>query len=701
MIQHDSLIKDLALVLSVAALVLLLFRRFRLPGVLGYILAGFIIGPHLLPVPLIHNENNIHTLSQLGVIFLLFTLGLEFRLRRLREVGMAALLAGFVEIGGMFLIGNLIGRGLGWSQTESLFLGAVLAISSTTIIVKVLSELGLKKEPFTRMVYGMLIVEDLAAVLFLALLSGIASGPSLFGSHALLILGQLVVFLAVTLVLGLMLIPGFMGWVEKFKSDEVVLITVLGLCLGFCALVNALGYSIALGAFLMGGLLAESRAIGRIKALMSPLRDLFCAVFFVSVGLMLEPSALAENPGTIFLLAAALIMGKTVLCSLGSFIAGRSLSDSLRVGMSMAQIGEFSFVIAVLGVSQGVVRESLFPIAVTVSILTTSATPWFIRWSDRSAGLILRFSPQFILSSINLYYQWTERFAERSRSNAVQQILKRITMQLALFSSLIAGAFLIALFLSRVIPAVLAVPEKFVPWLQTVIWLVALLGAMPVILAALRKTRALGMILAELGISESLVGSRYQEVRNLLANIFYLLGVALLVLYGGLLSSAILPTGGLYILPIVAGLLVFFLRDSFNKIYFQGKAALSQTFSRPPADETHSRETRKTGSITRSTRVLEKSRMILLPVPEEAPVSGMRIRETELRTRTGASILAIERPQDLCVNPGPEEEMNPGDSVLLFGEPAQLAEARALFEPEKGKKKPSTKEIPITGTSQS
>jgi CPA2 family monovalent cation:H+ antiporter-2 len=287
--QHVSFLHDLAVVLIVAGLVTVLCHRFKQPVVLGYIVAGVIIGPHTPPFPLIKDDGAIQTLSELGVLFLMFSLGLEFSLRKLRLVGSTAFLAATLEITVMVGVGFVIGRAFGWSRMDSIFLGAILSISSTTIIMKALDELGLRGERFAGLVFGILIVEDILGVVLIAMLSGIARTGTLQSWEAALTVGKLAVFLVSSLVLGLILVPRLVHFVARFKSQEMLLITVLGLCFGFCLITVQLGFSLALGAFLIGAILAESREIGKIEDLLSPIRDMFSAVFFVSVGLPSSP----------------------------------------------------------------------------------------------------------------------------------------------------------------------------------------------------------------------------------------------------------------------------------------------------------------------------------------------------------------------------------------------------------------------------
>src|SRR5205809_1033486 len=314
-------IQDLAVIMLIAGIVTVLFHRLKQPVVLGYIVAGVIIGPHTPPFALVRDEPTINVLAELGVVFLLFSLGLEFSLRKLARVGVTAVVAALAEIILMIWIGYMIGGLFGWKPMDALFLGAILAISSTTIIVKALDELRMKRERFAQLIYG-------------------------------------------------------------------ILIAVLGLCFGFCLVVVRLDYSIALGAFVIGAIMAESRQLRTIERLIEPIRDMFSAIFFVAIGLLLDPKALVAYAGPIAVITAAVVVGKVLSCGLGAFVAGQDGRTAMRVGMGLAQIGEFSFIIASLGVTLKVTSGFLYPIAVAVSAFTTFLTPYLIRLSDPlSAGI--------------------------------------------------------------------------------------------------------------------------------------------------------------------------------------------------------------------------------------------------------------------------------------------------------------------------
>src|SRR5580765_8482577 len=398
-----AFLQDLAVVMIVAGLVTIICHRLKQPVVLGYIVAGVIIGPHTPPFPFIKDEESIQTLAELGVVFLMFSLGLEFSLRKLRKVGFAALIAAALEILLMAWVGYEIGRAFGWKAMDCIFLGAMLSISSTTIIVKALGELGRTKEKFAELIFGILIVEDILAIVMIALLSGIAMTGSLAVGEVFNTTARLAIFLAVSLVLGLLAVPRLLGYVARFKSNEMLLITVLGLCFGVSLLAVKLNYSVALGAFVIGAVIAEAREIHRIEILTEPIRDMFSAVFFVAIGLLIDPKLLGQHGLPVAVITLAVVLGKVVTCAFGAFVAGNDTRTAVRVGMGLAQIGEFSFIIASLGVTLNVTSKFLYPVAVAVSVLTTLLTPYLIKSADGVVSWFDRVAPKPLVNSLAIY----------------------------------------------------------------------------------------------------------------------------------------------------------------------------------------------------------------------------------------------------------------------------------------------------------
>lgn len=540
-------IQDLAVIMLVAGIVTVIFHRLKQPVVLGYIVAGVIIGPHTPPFGLIHNEQTIQTLAELGIVFLLFSLGLEFSVRKLRHVGGSALVAAVGEIVLMTWIGYEIGRAFDWGGMNALFLGAMLAISSTTIIIKALDELGLKREGFAQLVFGILIVEDVLAIGIIALLSGIAGSGSVSASEIFATLGRLALFLIVSLVLGILLVPRLLTYVASFRSHEMLLIAVLGLCFGFCLLVLKLGYSIALGAFVIGAIMAEARELKLIERLIEPIRDMFSAIFFVAIGLLLDPRILSTYALPIAVITLAVVVGKILTCSLGTFIAGHDGRTSLRVGMGLAQIGEFSFIIASLGIGLKVTSDFLFPIAVAVSALTTFLTPYLIRIADPLSARLARTVPEGMAKTFALYTDWLQSIQPAGDSAAIAAIIRRILLHVVVNLSLVAAIFLAGAYFAR--DGLSLSGQRFE---KSAIWGGALMLSLPFLIAAYRKLKALSMLLAELGVKPEVAGKYTEGARKLVAEIIPAVSILGILLLLGALSSSILPPGDMLLLVLIA-----------------------------------------------------------------------------------------------------------------------------------------------------
>ena len=377
------LIYDLAMILLVASITTLIFKKLNQPLVLGYIIAGFLTGPHFNLFPTISDMNNISTWAEIGVIFLLFALGLEFSFNKLKGVGKTAIIGAFTEVSGLLLMGYLTGKILGWSTMDSIFLGGMLSMSSTTIIIKAFNDLKLRGQLFTEKVFGILIVEDIAGIIMMVMLSTLATtSESAPGFEMLFDVLRLAFFLILWFIMGVYLIPSFFKKAYALMNDETLLIVSIGLCLGMVVLATNMGFSAALGAFIMGSLIAESKMAERAEHVVKPVQDLFGAVFFVSVGMMVDPKLLVEYALPIMLVIFTTIIGKLIFTSLGVLFSGQSLNTAIHCGFSLAQIGEFSFIIASVGMSLGVISDFLYPIIVAVSVITTFTTPFFIGLSD-------------------------------------------------------------------------------------------------------------------------------------------------------------------------------------------------------------------------------------------------------------------------------------------------------------------------------
>ena len=668
-----TLLQDLAVVMIVAGLVTIICHRFKQPVVLGYILAGVIIGPHTPTYQLIREQETINTLAELGIILLMFSLGLEFSLGKLKKVGGAAFIAAFLEILLMVWVGYGIGRLFGWSTMDSLFLGAILSISSTVIVVKALGETGKTKERFAQLVFGILIIEDILAIAMIALLSSIAMTGSLRVGEVGMTLGKLAIFLVASLVAGLIAVPRLLGYVARFKSHEMLLVTVLGLCFGFSLLAAKLGYSVALGAFLIGAIIAEAREIYRIAALTEPIRDMFSAIFFVTIGLLIDPRLLVQYWGPVLVITVAVVLGQVLTCAFGTFVAGNDTRTSLRVGMSLAQIGEFSFIIAALGLSLKVTSEFLYPIAVTVSAITTLLNPYLIKNSDRLVNWFDRAAPKPLVNTLELYTGWVGQLGSRRQTSMATRFIWKWSGQMALNTALIAAIFIAAAFFERQPPGWLTGLGLGAQGVKAGFWLAAVILSLPLFIATFRKLQALGLLVAETRVTEAAAGERTAAIRAVVAQVIPIAGTVGLGLFVFVLSSALLPAFNVLVgLLAIVAFITWRLWRSFIKVYSKAQVALKETFAQQPAPPPDH-------AAAALPSLLREADLETISLAADSPAAGKLIRELELRTRTGASIVGIVRGGANIINPGPDEELQSGDQVLLLGTRAQLDPARATF----------------------
>ncbi len=573
-----SFIQDLAVIMLVAGVVTILFHRLKQPVVLGYIVAGFIIGPHTPPFGLIHDEDTIKTLAELGVIFLMFCLGLEFSLRKLFKVGATAFIAAFLEIILMIWIGYEIGRWFDWNTMDSLFLGAILAISSTTIIVKALNDLKMKNQRFAQLIFGVLIVEDILGIGIIALLSSIAVSGTVSSGEVFSTVGKLSLFMIVALVIGILLVPRLLAYVAKFESNEMLLITVLGLCFGFCLLVVKLEYSMVLGAFLIGAIMAESRQLIKIERLIEPVRDMFSAIFFVAIGLMIDPQILLQYAWPIAVITVAVVLGKMLSCGLGAFIAGNDGRTSLRVGMGLSQIGEFSFIIAALGMTLQVTSDFLYPVAVAVSAITTLLTPYLIRGADPLSLKIATVMPKRMSRVFGMYGEWLRSIQPQGEGAMLASMIRKIILQVGVNLALVVAIFFAGSFFAARIGGYLEGWISDPSWQKALIWGGALLLSLPFLIAAYRKLKALSMLLAEMSVKPEMAGRHTQRVRRVIAELIPILSLLVIFLLLAALSASILPTNKLLVLiAVVAAAVAAVLWRWFIRVHTRMQVALLET----------------------------------------------------------------------------------------------------------------------------
>jgi CPA2 family monovalent cation:H+ antiporter-2 len=452
---------------------------------------------------------------------------------------------------------------------------------------------------------------------------------------------------------------------------------VLGLCFGSSLLAVKLGYSVALGAFIIGAVIAEAREIGRIEILTEPIRDMFSAIFFVSIGLLIDPKLLAAHWLPIVVITFAVVAGKVVTCALGTFVSGHDNRTSLRVGMGLAQIGEFSFIIASLGLTLNVTSNFLYPIAVAVSVITTLLTPYLIKNTDRMVNWFDRVAPRGLVAYLDVYTQWVGRLGAQKDTSLAAKLVGRWLWQMALNAALIAAVFIAAAFFGQRPPDWLKNLAVSASGLRAILWLAAMLVSLPLFIATVRKLQALGMLIAETKVTEATAGERTATIRAIITQMIPFAGTVVLGLYVLVLSSALLPSWeALLGLLVVLAFITWLFWRSFIKVYSKAQLALQETLAQPPAPR-HDEATAPLRSLLRD------AHLETVVIKAESPAAGKLIRELQLRTRTGASIVAIERNGASLINPGPDEELQAGDRVLVLGTQSQLTQAKAALREQK------------------
>ena len=424
MSEIPPLILDLALILVVAGIVTLVFKRLKQPLVLGYIVAGFLVSPHMPYTMSVVDHSSIHTWAEIGVIFLLFSLGLDFSFKKILKMGASPIIATCTIIFSMMMLGIIVGKAFGWGKMDCIFLGGMLAMSSTTIIYKAFDDMGLRQQQFAGLVMSVLILEDILAIVMMVMLAAIASGTGADGGQMLQSIVKIGFFLVLWFVVGIFAIPWFLRSVRKLVNNEVLLVVSLGLCCAMAVLSTQVGFSSAFGAFIMGSILAETIEAEKIIRLVEPVKNLFGAIFFVSVGMLVDPNILVEYALPIIAIVLTILLGQSIFGTIGFMLSGQTLKSAMRCGFSMAQIGEFSFIIASLGLSLGVISKFLYPVVVAVSVITTFLTPYMIRLSK----------PCYTTLEQRLPINWIKRLnrisVNQSTTATDQNLWKRLLMQM-------------------------------------------------------------------------------------------------------------------------------------------------------------------------------------------------------------------------------------------------------------------------------
>ncbi|WP_316805199.1 cation:proton antiporter [Pedobacter nototheniae] len=649
-----NLISDLGLILAAAGITTLIFKKIRQPLVLGYIIAGLLVGPYLDFLPTVTDRKSIEIWGEIGVIFLLFSLGLEFSFKKLVKVGGAASITAIVKVFFVLASGYLVGKLMGWSDMNSLFLGGILSISSTMITIKAFEELGIKHKKFAGLVFGVLIVEDLVAILLLVLFSTVAVSQQSAGPEMLQSILKLGFFLILWFLGGIFLIPSFLKATKKLMNDETMLVVSLALCLVMVILADKVGFSAALGAFIMGSILAETTQAERIEHLTKSVKDLFSAVFFVSVGMLIDPSMLVKYAVPIIIVTLVIVVGKILSTILGALLSGQPLKTSVQAGMSLAQIGEFSFIIASLGLSLKVTSDFLYPIAVAAAAITTFTTPYLIKLSEPFYNLLVKILPKKWQDGIDRYSSSTEGITKLSdwrillRSYAFNTIIHSVIIIAIIFLAYrFIQPFMTQHFANELTSTIISVIISFI-LMSPFLWALSI--------RRIQKT----------AYSHLWLNKKYTRGPLIAIEVFR---IALGIFFVGFLMYEFFDTwvaAGIALALIVLMMVVFSrrLQSFYNKLEKRFILNLN------------ARENQKPDILPWDTHLTE------IKVSPESEVVGKTLSELMIREKYGVNIAMIERGKMNIPTPGREERLYPNDKLLLIGADDQLASVKNLLEVE-------------------
>ncbi len=658
-----AIFMDLAVILIAAGVITVLFKWLKQPLVLGYILAGFFIGPYFPWFPGVTDAANIHVWSDIGIVFLMFGLGLEFSIKKLKKVGATGAITALTELAIMFLIGSSVGKILGFAPMECTFLGCMLSISSTSIIIKSFDDLKLKQQKFASTVTAVLVVEDIIAVLLLVVLSTVSVSRSFDGGALAGQMVKLVFFLVAWFVFGIYLIPTFLRWMRKYMSEETLLILAVGLCFGMVVLAAQAGFSTALGAFVMGAILAETIEADVIHRLVTPLKNLFGAVFFVSVGMLVNPEVLAKHIVPILVIALTVILFKSLSATVGVLLSGRPLKTAVQSGFCFCQIGEFSFIIAGLGLSFKVIDANLYPIIVSVSILTTFVTPYMIKGALPFYNWLNPKLPAKVKQHLDHYSHNASSDADHQAG--IRAFVKKqltgillygiILAAIEMLSSTLLKPLLDSLFADAGIPQI---------WSRLLGMTGTLLLMSPFLWAVTVKN-----------VSKEKIKAMFESYRFSQAVVIPLLVLRYFValfFVGIVVGSYVnLAVGFLMVIAFMVLLVVLFSRRA-NGFYAQ----IEERF----LDNLNSHQAQNSFRIPSGME--NEFYMERLCMSPYSPMAGKSLQANNLRERYGANVVTIERGDRIIDLPGKEEILMPSDIVTVIGTEEQVSAIRAAIERE-------------------
>lgn len=642
-----SLIIDLALILVSAGIFTLIFKRIKQPLVLGYIVAGILAGPYVDYLPTVVDKADIDIWAEIGVVFLLFALGLDFSIKKLARVGNSVFITAVAEVTGMLFIGVAIGTLLGWSLVNSIILGGMLSMSSTTIIIKTIDDLGLHRHRFASIVFGILVVEDLIAILILVLLPTFAASNTFESGVLFQNVLKVTFFLILWFLVGVFMLPAFLKVVKKYINEETLLIISLGLCLGMVVISTRVGFSAALGAFVMGSILAETVEAKEIEHIITPVKNLFGAIFFVSVGMMLNPATLVEHISVILLLSLATIVGKALFSALGVLFSGQSLKTSVQVGMSLSQIGEFSFIIAALAANLGMLQHYIGQVIVAVSVLTTFTTPYMIRYADPFSSWLTKVMPAKLFNCI-------ERFSTKDKCKTGSEwgkIIKHYLLKIVVISVLMSAILLLSVeYVSLLVANIL--PGDLGKFTVLVITLLLMAPFLRVLIIDWKSSPDLFNVW----------NNRKENKVQLLALATFSITIAVAFICIAIFTLFKLSIYTIVLIAVATVLLIFLLRNILNQYVYIERYFLNNFNARANKHEGDSFTEQMADSLKNSNLQLS-----YVTVPEGSMFGGKTLSTSDFRSNFGINILKIIRGSKHINIPAKNECLFPSDKILIVG----------------------------------
>ena len=663
-----NLVRDLAVILISAGIFTIISKALKQPLILGYIIAGFLIGPHVKFFFNISSAEAVHQWSEIGLIFMMFGLGLEFSFKKLLKVGSGALVTAGTKFVGVFVIGFIVGQALSWTVMESIFLAGLMSMSSTAVVLKSYDDMGLKNKPYAGLVFGTLVVEDLIAILLMVLLSTMAVSNQFAGGELVGALTKLVFFIILVFVVGIYLIPTILKKARKYLNDEILLLVSIGLCFAMVSIASAAGFSSALGAFVMGSILAETMESEHIEHLVSPIKDLFGAIFFVSVGMMIAPEIILHNWFIILILAVLVILTHIVFSAAGILLTGNGFENSVHTGFSLAQLGEFGFIIASVGVSLGVMRDFIYPVIVAVSVITTFTTPYMIRLAGPAYSLLQKKLPEGALNRLN-QMERTSNSSAAERSDW-HKLLSAYFIRILLYSVILVALMIASrTLLEPLVGGLLPDLSKFI---QNLITVSITLAVMAPLLYGLAVNKGSADVYAK-RLMKAKPSNSWPIMGLLLGRFFLAIAFVLVVI------STHFDLAGWTALLLILGGVVFFL-ISRHRVRERSTSMESKFFDNLNAKETLARKNAPVTASIRAKMAGYDVHLDKVKVSADSSYIGMMLKEIPIRDESGANVIKITRGNHSILVPDGNEKVYPGDELLTVGTEEQLEALRKMFD---------------------